>query len=198
MMGDWPKTSLNLLRRLNDPGELGDPWWEFLKVYGAPICRVFDRCGVSEADANGLLQEVLIRVWSSLASYQGSGPFRGWLYTVARNCYLESVRQRQRERTRCDLLPAEKLEQIPDPHSLDPHWEDDCERRLFQLACDRVREQKDPKHWRVFSLVALEGRSAKEVETSTGVRASYVPVLKGRVQKEINEEVKRLQKQWNN
>jgi RNA polymerase sigma-70 factor (ECF subfamily) len=190
-MNDAPTTRWTLLRRLNDPRERESAWKEFLELYGQPVYRVICRCGVSRADAEELLQEVLIKVWRSLAGYEGRGPFRSWLHKVALNSVRDYWRQAPRVRGTGNQAVEEQLEEVADPH-----WADDWHDRLYQLACDRVRDQVQPSHWRVFCEFAIEKCSAKEVEALTGERASYVPVIKARVQKRLNTEMQRLRAEW--
>jgi RNA polymerase sigma-70 factor (ECF subfamily) len=46
----------------------------------------------SYADAEEAVQEASVRAWRGLAGYQGTGPFRHWLYRIATTtCLNESV-----------------------------------------------------------------------------------------------------------
>jgi RNA polymerase sigma-70 factor (ECF subfamily) len=188
---DGPNTRWSLLRRMSDPADREVAWREFVDLYGQPVYNFLLRRQVSRADAEVLLQDVLIKVWRSLATYSGRGPFRGWLHTVALNCVRDFWKQQPHDRASGDPDTAEQLAELPDRH-----WEDDWQQRLFHLACDRVRGQVQESHWRVFCEFALEGRSAREVEVETGERASYIPVIKARVQKKLDAEMQRLRTEW--
>jgi RNA polymerase sigma-70 factor (ECF subfamily) len=50
-----------------------------------------------------------------------------------------------------------------------------------------------PKTWRVFELTAHEGRSGAEVAEALGMTVAAVFVAKGRVQKLLQDEVRKLE-----
>jgi RNA polymerase sigma-70 factor (ECF subfamily) len=55
----------------------------------------------SGADAEDATQDTLERAWRKLATYDGSGPFSGWLQRIATNVCLDGLRAR---RTRIGLV----------------------------------------------------------------------------------------------
>jgi RNA polymerase sigma-70 factor (ECF subfamily) len=176
---------------MSDPAECEAAWREFLELYGQPVYRFILHRQVSRADAEVLAQEVLIKVWRSIATFEGRGPFRSWLRTVALNTIRDYWKQQPRDRASGNPEVAEQLAKVADRH-----WESDWQDRLFHLACDRVRQQVLASHWRVFCEFALEGRSARDVAAGTGEKASYVPVIKSRVQKKLDAEMERLRTEW--
>ncbi len=73
-------------------------WEEVARVYGRKIYNFAYRLTGNAADANDLVQEVLLRVRKGLASYQ-PGSFEGWLWRITRNAFLDDVRKRKRRPT---------------------------------------------------------------------------------------------------
>ena len=59
-------------------------------------------------DAEDVLQEVLVRAWRHLASFDGHGSVRGWLYRIATNRCLTA-------RSRAAALPSPVLTPAPPP-----------------------------------------------------------------------------------
>jgi RNA polymerase sigma-70 factor, ECF subfamily len=45
-------------------------------------------------DAEDALQESLLRVWRSLAKFEGRSSLRSWLYTIATNVCLRAIERR--------------------------------------------------------------------------------------------------------
>lgn len=58
----------------------------------------------NEADAQDLVQEVLLRVRRGLAAYR-PGSMEGWLSRITTNAFLDEVRRRKRRPT--EMLPQE-------------------------------------------------------------------------------------------
>ncbi len=73
-------------------------WEEVARVYGRKIYNFAYRLTGNPADANDLVQEVLVRVRRGLDSYQ-PGSFEGWLWRITRNAFLDEVRKRKRRPT---------------------------------------------------------------------------------------------------
>lgn len=60
--------------------------------YQRPLFRHCYRMLGSGADAEDAAQDTLERAWRKLASYDGSGPFGGWLHRIATNVCLDGLR----------------------------------------------------------------------------------------------------------
>ncbi len=59
---------------------------ELYSAHGACVMTYFLRSGFGQADAQDLTQETFLRVYKSLATYDGDrGSFRLWLAAIARN-----------------------------------------------------------------------------------------------------------------
>ena len=71
---------------------------EFEKLverYEAPLLRYILRISnLSKADAQDVLQEVFIKTWLNLNDYQPDLPFRSWIYRIAHNTLISTVRKR--------------------------------------------------------------------------------------------------------
>jgi RNA polymerase sigma-70 factor (TIGR02960 family) len=63
-------------------------------------------------DAEDVLQEVLVRAWRHLGTFDGRGPVRGWLYRIATNRCLTA-------RSRAAAAPAPVLGPVPPPNAPD-------------------------------------------------------------------------------
>jgi len=61
-------------------------------------------------DAEDLVQETVIRAWSKLKTFDGSGSFRNWLYVIATRLWLDEFRKRKKR----ILLPIEGDPSDPD------------------------------------------------------------------------------------
>jgi RNA polymerase sigma-70 factor (ECF subfamily) len=66
--------------------------------YFAPRVKTFmRRSGSSEADAENLAQETLLRVWRKAELYNpATAGFEAWLFTIARNLRIDALRRERR------------------------------------------------------------------------------------------------------
>jgi len=83
--------------------------FELLVSAHLPQVRRFARAFArSDADADDLAQEALVKVYKSLRSYRFQSAFKTWLYSVVRNVFLDVARSRAgRERSQEDPLPTD-------------------------------------------------------------------------------------------
>ncbi len=72
----------------------------FARLFGhfAPRIKTFmRRSGLSEADAENLAQETLLRVWRKAALFNpGTSGFEAWIFTIARNLRIDALRRESR------------------------------------------------------------------------------------------------------
>ena len=73
-------------------------WEEVARDHGRFIYSVAFRLTGSRADADDLVQEVMVRVQRGLATYT-PGSLEGWLARITTNAFYDDVRRRQRRPT---------------------------------------------------------------------------------------------------
>jgi RNA polymerase sigma-70 factor (ECF subfamily) len=161
----------------------GCRWEEFVALYGRLILFWGRRdFGLQPSDAENLCQEVLLRVWRGIATFDPArGRFRGWLYACTRNAVCR-LRGRQDAH-----LPGR-----PDPpaRSAAPGWApadegglDAAVRRLeeegfvlegLQRAVSAVRGRVQPATWKAFLLFEFFELTAKEIAPLLGMKPTAV------------------------
>lgn len=82
--------------------------------YQEPLWHFLRRVLLSEQDVFDCAQEALIAAYRNLWRYSEKHTFRAWLYTIARNKAMDSLRQRQRART-TDITDEVLAEPGPGP-----------------------------------------------------------------------------------
>jgi RNA polymerase sigma-70 factor, ECF subfamily len=114
-------------------------WEEVARVYGRKIYNFAYRLTGNPADANDLVQEVLLRVRKGLESYQ-PGSFEGWLWRITRNAFLDGVRKQKRRPTTSlpDEIDRWELAQTPgaDVEYARVTLGDDIQKALLELPVE--------------------------------------------------------------
>ena len=85
-------------------------WDEIVRDHTARVYRLAYRLTGNPHDAEDLTQDVFIRVFRSLHTYQ-PGTFEGWLHRITTNLFLDSARRKQR--IRFDGLADGSEERLP-------------------------------------------------------------------------------------
>lgn len=84
-------------------------WEEVAREHGAFIYTVAYRLTGNRADAEDLVQDVLVRVQRGLRTYK-PGSMQGWLSRITTNAFLDEVRRKKRRPT--DALPEDDPERV--------------------------------------------------------------------------------------
>jgi RNA polymerase sigma-70 factor (ECF subfamily) len=188
-----PATSTGLLTRARDLTDR--PAWERLVAIYEPLLHGWlRRQGVQHTDAEDLVQGVLSAVAAELQGFRHNGrtgAFRAWLRTMLVN-RLRAFRRSQRVRSACqsgsDLL-ARLADVLDDPASdLTRRWDDDHDRFVAHRLLERVATEFQPKTWRAFCRVAVDGADPDQVAEELGISVASVYAAKSRVLRRLHDE----------
>jgi RNA polymerase sigma factor (sigma-70 family) len=164
-----------------DPGSGGwapPSWEEVVEQHSARVYRLAYRLTGNVHDAEDLTQDVFIRVFRSLHTYQ-PGTFEGWLHRITTNVFLDRMRRKQR--IRFDALSEEAAARVPSrgvgPEQTyhDSHFDDDVQRALDGLS---------PDFRAAVVLCDIEGLSYEEVASTLDIKLGTVRsrIHRGRAQ----------------
>lgn len=70
---------------------------DIVRRYQNKLYGLFRKMGSSEADAEDLTQETLLKAYRKLASHHSSQSFAGWIYTIAVNLQKDRGRRKKLE-----------------------------------------------------------------------------------------------------
>jgi RNA polymerase sigma factor (sigma-70 family) len=186
-----PGTEVGLLQRLGSSDD-NDAWALFRARYKPLICSVARQAGLSEGEADEVLQSTLIAVHRSLGDYdRNRAKFRTWLGGIVRNRIREQLRNRPQGEpqvappagasTVCTSVGASTLLEagpfIP--------FEEEDERVLDAMAWERFKKEVSPQHWQVLHELVGRGRNAADVAEMFGLRRGHVDVIKWRHLKKL-------------
>jgi RNA polymerase sigma-70 factor (ECF subfamily) len=204
--GSVPDSSLatrqSLLDRLRDWEDQAS-WREFFDRYWRFIYSVGVRSGLSDQEAEDVVQETVLSVAKKMSEFvydPARCSFKGWLMHVTRLRIKDQLRRRTAALQQApagdgDSGATPALERIPDPCSgapLDATWEEEWERNLIGAAMDRVKLRVKPEHYQIFHLSAVKGLKLSEVARMLQVRIGQVYLVRHRLAAEVRREVERL------
>lgn len=187
-MGGDPRSTTGPVTRafFEHPTERG--WEAFVDHYGP---KVFAWCrgkGLQPADANDVVQNVLVRLHRSMQTSSWNpekGRLKSWLRRITLNALIDYVQQRSVQTQAPAWLEsiAESDEQFAEELA------DEEEKRVAQAGAElRV----SPKKWEVFRLRVYESRSGEDVASLLGLSVGTVYNYFGEVSRILAEEMKKL------
>jgi RNA polymerase sigma factor (sigma-70 family) len=196
-MDEVPDTRASLLVRLCDPKD-ECAWTEFTAIYSPLIYRLACRKGFQDADAEDLVQEVLRAVASAMDRWDPDpckGPFRNWLFRVARNMMLNLVAsQRRHPRGTGSEEIQWLLEARPCPSPAESAlFEIEYKRQLFRWAAERVSGEFRDATWAAFWETAVEGKKAQAVAASLEMSIGAVYMAKSRIVARIRQVIDQVE-----
>ncbi len=190
MTDELLNTRNSLLLRLKQHD--GDAWREFIEIYEQALIRYCRSRGLQDADAQDATQEVLAAVHDRIASWNcdtSQGSLRAWLFRVARNIAVDTLRRRARQATASgDTAIGQMLAEVPSAADASVfHLE--YRRATFQWAADQIRPGIREITWQSFWLTAVEGMPAEQVAAKLQVSVGTVYTSKCRVMARIRAKV---------
>jgi RNA polymerase sigma-70 factor (ECF subfamily) len=141
---------------------------ELLKIYYRDIFAYFRRlCGNSH-DAEDLIQQTFLKVWSSLDGFAGRSKFSTWLYRIAHNTFLDWQRKNAvSSQSRPDQWWQECIDKNHGP------FVNAAEHQLAQRIYEMVDQfDEDKKH--VVHLHYYQGLSIRETAKVLNIATSTV------------------------
>jgi RNA polymerase sigma-70 factor (ECF subfamily) len=188
-------TSPTLLGRLcRDPSDQ-TAWGLFVRRYTPLIHGWCSRWNLQPADADDVIQNVLLKLVQKMATFQydPSRSFRAWLKTLTHHAwvdFLESVKARGRGGQDSQVIGP--LENLAARDDLAARLQAEFDHELLEEAMTRVQERVEPHTWEAFRLMSVEGLSGAEAAARLPLSEAMVYVARGRVLRLLREEVRAL------
>ena len=195
------ETRSSLIQRLKATIN-GESWEEFFHTYWELIYNVARRAGLSEADAQDIVQETVLKVHNSLDRFEYNrkrGTFKGWLRTVTRSRLNDFFKKQQRRPALNQPLEAigAELQNLEDPEGpeIEKIWDEEWSKNLIQSALNRTKKLTSPKQFQIFKCHYIDEWTVRETCRTLGVNAAQVYMAKQRVGKIFREAIETLQEQ---
>ena len=170
---------------------------EIMRRYSTRVFRVARRFFRQRSLVEEAAQEVFLKAFTELGSYEGRGSMEGWLTRITTNTCLNMLRSSKRrpELTVSDLTDDETtwLDNHLAVAATERHQSSERSRAAADLA-GRVLQTLAPEDRMVLTLIDGEDASVDDVVKMTGWSKSKVKVRAFRARRQMREAVEKLLK----
>jgi RNA polymerase sigma-70 factor (ECF subfamily) len=184
---------LELARQAQEGDEFA--FAEIVRRYSPRVFSVASRFFRQRSSVEEAAQEVFMKAFTQLKSFEGRGSMEGWLTRIATNTCLNLIRSAKRrpESTVSDLTDDENKwldAQLSDVAGEPRH---SVEQTLIAAdLADRVLNVLSPEDQMALLMMDGEDASVKEVAEATGWSESKVKVRAFRARKKVREAMEKL------
>ena len=131
--------------------------------------------------AEDLLSETFVRVIKRLPTFRGECEVKTWLFGIARNIWLESLRKRR---------PTVSADDLLETYLTDDTLPDHTDTRLQWQRVQALLQQKDDRARRVVQLRA-QGYSYAEIAARLGISESSARVIEHRTRTWLKQQLEK-------
>jgi len=176
-------------------------WQEFFDTYWKLIYSVALKSGLSDAEAQDVVQETIITVSRKIDKLRydpALGSFKGWLLHMTRWRIADQFRKRQHDISDQPTIDRDRrtapIDRIADGFDIDAVWDAEWRAHLLEAAMDRVRRRIDPRQFQIFDCYVVRDWPAQKVAAELRVNIAQVYLARHRVAALIRREVETLEK----
>jgi RNA polymerase sigma factor (sigma-70 family) len=202
-MDELIPTRATLIQRLKNWQDQSS-WQDFFDTYWKLIYGVALKGGLTETEAQDVVQETMISVAKHMPTFKydpAIGSFKTWLLNMTRWRITDQLRKRgpafaASHPTFEDTATGTRtVDRVIDPasHDLAALWDTEWEKNILAVAMAKVRRRLDPRKYQIFDLYVNKAWPSEKVAAALGVSVDQVYLAKHRTTEMIKEEIKRLE-----
>lgn len=135
-------------------------------------------------EAEEIAQDVFVKVFKQLGSFQQRSQFSTWLYTIAYRTSLDHVR---RKRLHTEPIEREDGQALPIADDLEAGPAGQLQQHDLQDLLQAALKQLDPTDAALLQLYYFKERSVREITEITGLSASNVKTRLFRLRNQLKE-----------
>jgi len=194
-------TRTTLIERLKNWQDQSS-WQAFFDTYWKLIYGVARKTGLSDTEAQEVVQETMISVAKHMPKFtydRSIGSFRTWLLQMTRWRIADQLRKRKRSAElhaeNEDAPGTSTIDKVIDPIGsiLTTIWDAEWEKTILEAALAKVKRKVDPEKYQIFDFYVNKGWSPEKVAATFNTTVSQVYNAKHRITEIIKEEVGRLE-----
>jgi RNA polymerase sigma-70 factor, ECF subfamily len=183
-------TPQSLLDRVSG-GNDSPAWPQFLSLYRPLLRRWLTQYFLQEADADDVVQDVLVVVVAKMPEFRhggGAGAFRAWLRQILTHRLQTHWRKSLRRPAAGPLFDLTLAELADDSSSLTKAWDEEHDRHLISVLLDAVKPEFQPTTWQAFWQTSILETPVADVARSLGLSPNAVFIARSRVLQRLREE----------
>jgi RNA polymerase sigma-70 factor, ECF subfamily len=159
-----------------------------VKKYEDPLMRYVRRItNIDFEDAEDLLQEIFIKVYTNLNDFNDQLKFSSWIYRIAHNEVISNFRKLK---IRPKKLNSEVNEDILEKIKSDLNIEKELDQQILKNKLTNIIDQLDVKYKEVIILKYLEDKTYDEISDIIKKPVNTVGTLINRAKKKLNHIIK--------
>jgi RNA polymerase sigma-70 factor (ECF subfamily) len=175
-----------LLERCRQGNDLA--WEALVRRYQGRVYSVAYHYMREPEEARDAAQEVFIRVYQRLETFQGGETFLPWLLSLARNCCIDRLRKRK-VRTPASSVPLDDAPQIA---AEQPTAEDEASSRSAEKLLYRALDRLSDKNREIILLKEIQGLKLEEIAQMLSLPIGTVKSRSNRARIELARKVRVL------
>ena len=173
-------TRSSILAGVADPGNQA-AWGRFFDTYAGYIFAIARREGLSEADADEIVQTVMSELvhGTSLQRYdKARGPFHLWLARLV----LWRISNLRRKEARPPISPLPPPDEpVAGASALTPKFEEEWMAAVTEEALRRLRAEANPGHYAIYHASAIEQLATEDIQRLYSVTAANLYQIRRRM-----------------
>jgi RNA polymerase sigma factor (sigma-70 family) len=186
------RSLISRLRRFDDGA-----WSSFFETYWRLIYSAAVELGLTESEAEEVVQETMICVWKSIPKFKydpEQGSFRNWLLHLT----FWRIKDQWRKRKQTAEATQREIEMGPELECSDLNrlWDREWENNLLNAALERVKAKADGKNYQLFELYVLQEWPIAKIRSVLNVSAARIYLAKHRITALVAKELKYLKAEF--
>lgn len=198
-------TRETLLSRLKDLDD-HQSWRRFFDTYWKLIYSVAIKAGLSDAEAQDVVQETIISVSRNIGNFQydrKTCSFKTWLMRATHSRISNQFRRQKKHAAVVPIIGSDevngiRLEDIIDESEtgLEAIWEHEWEKNVIDAAIERVKRRIPAEQFHLFDFAVLREWPTEKVAVTFGVGKARVYLAKHRISKLVHAEARRIEEEF--
>jgi RNA polymerase sigma-70 factor (ECF subfamily) len=151
-----------------------------LKRYSRPVYSLIVKMVGNREDAEELTQDVFLKAYRSLSSFQGNSRFSTWLYRIACNTAVSATRKARHE---WPAIEESLIGNVAEEDVSEALAQASKEEQLTRL--EAALAQLPPDERALILLFYMQAKTVEEIAAVTGLTASNVKTRLHRIRKKM-------------